>query len=547
MTLKSRLKSILDKRLKDVYGAEQAEHLPQYIIERPRELRYGEYSTNVAMQLAPIVKEDPMIIAQSLINQTRWPAAVGKVLVVAPGFINFYLGDEWLRRQLPSIVETRFGQSDIGRKRRVLIEFISANPTGPLHLGNGRGAFLGDVLANVMSLASYNVKREYYINDIGKQVQVLAESVTRRFFQSHGVAVPYPEHCYQGAYIYDLAKRLDSRLNSYKLQDIQKVRDRITSRVLKLMLDDLKIFVEKDLRIKFDRWFSESSLHKSPTVKRMLNHLHKQDLLYIKDDALWMKTSGFGDDKDRVLVKSDGNQTYFLSDIAYHWNKLGMRKYDMVIDILGADHHGYIDRLQAAVAAMGYAGQLEIIIVQLVRLIENNKEIKMSKRGGTYVTLEELIDQVGVDAVRFFFLMHSAGRHMEFDLNLAKKKSDENPVYYVQYAHARIRSIIKQASPLLKDKKKHNSSKLTAKQSFRLIKKLLEYPEIVEEVAQNYETQRLPFYAIDLAESFHEFYQNVRVIDGDELFIKRFELIKATGKVLKDTLSLMGISAPTKM
>ncbi|MFH0951979.1 MAG: arginine--tRNA ligase [Patescibacteria group bacterium] len=547
MTLKDRLKFILDKRLKELYGAERMEHLPQYVIERPREVRYGEYSTNVAMQLAPIIKENPMNIAQQLIEHLKWPSAVGKVLVVAPGFINFYLGEDWLRRQLTTIQDDSFGQLDIGKNKKVLIEFISANPTGPLHMGTGRGAFLGDVLANVMTQAGWRVKREYYVNDIGKQINVLAESVTRRFFQAHKIAVPYPEYCYQGGYIFDLAKKLDKRLNSYKLQNVEKVRDRIKGRVLDLMLKDIMKLTDKKLGIKFDRWFTESSLHKNNTVKRMLSLLHKKGFLYIKDDALWMKTTEFGDDKDRVLIKSDSSQTYFLSDIAYHWNKLGMRKFDKAINILGADHHGYVDRLQAAVSAMGYSGRLEIIIVQLVRLMEGDKEVKMSKRGGTFVTLDELVDEVGLDAVRFFFLMHSAGRHMEFNLDLAKKKSDENPVYYVQYAHARIHSIIDQARPLLKDKKSQIAGRLTEKESFRLIKKLLEYPELVETIAETYEVQRLPFYAIELAETIHDFYQKVRVIDGAKLNLKRYELIIATAKVLKDTLSLMGVSAPVSM
>lgn len=544
MTLRDRLKAILDKRLKDIYGATQ---LPSYVIERPREIRYGEYSTNLAMQLAPLVKESPMVIAQKLVDRVRWPAAVGKVLVVAPGFINFYLGEEWLRRQVPTMLEKEYGTSDEGTKKKVLVEFVSANPTGPLHVGNGRGAFIGDVLANVLTATGYKVKREYYINDIGAQTDILAESVTRRFFQAHGLAVPYPDYCYQGAYVYELAKKLDERLNSYKLQDVMKVRDRIKKRVLGIMLADIKKLMDEKMKIHFDTWFSESSLHTGDTVKKLLHQLEDAKLLYGREDALWMRTSQFGDDKDRVLVKSDGVQTYFLSDILYHWNKLTVRKFDKAIDIFGADHHGYIGRLQAAASALGHAGKLDILIVQLVKLVANGQEIKMSKRSGTFVTLDELIDEVGLDVARFFFLMHSAGRHMEFDMTLAKKKSDDNPVYYVQYAHARIQSIIAQAKPLLKDKKHQRATKLSERQSLRLVKKLLEYPDLVSEVAASYDVQRLPFYSMELAETFHDFYHNVRVIEDGVLETKRLELVQATAAVLKKALGLMGIAAPHKM
>lgn len=544
MTLKERLTSILNSRLRELYGNRQ---LPSYSIERPREIRYGEFSTNLAMQLAPLLKDNPMSIAQKLVDRVRWPAAIGKVLVVAPGFINFYFAETWLRRQVPVIMDADFGKSDSGKKQKALIEFVSANPTGPLHVGNGRGAFVGDALAHIMSMAGWRVSREYYINDIGAQTDVLAESVTRRFFQLHDIAVPYPDYCYQGAYVYDLAKKLDQRLNSYKLQDIMKVRDRIKKHVLNIMLADIKKLMEETLKIKFNKWFSESTLHAGQNVKRLLHQLEEAKLLYGRDDALWMRTSQFGDDKDRVLVKSDGTQTYFLSDILYHWNKLTVRKFDKAIDIFGADHHGYIGRLQAAVSALGHPGQLDIIIVQLVKLIANGQEVKMSKRSGTFVTLDELIDEVGLDAARFFFLMHSAGRHMEFDITLAKKKSDENPVFYVQYAHARIQSIIAQAKPFLKNKKQQRATKLAERQSYRLIKKLLEFPDLVSDIAANYEVQRLPFYTMELAEAFHDFYHQVRVIDGGVVEMKRFELVQATAQVLKKALGLMGISAPVKM
>ena len=518
-----------------------------FAVERPKEERFGDYSSNLAMQLAPLLAKNALEIGHQLIKGVVWPAAVDKVMVVAPGFLNFYLSADWLRRQASLLVKNkRFGQSDFGHGLKVQVELISANPTGPLHLGNGRGAFTGDTLANVLAAGGYKVQREYYINDTGHQIEILAESVRLRFFQQQGIKVTYPDYCYKGEYINDLAKKLKT-VNNYKLRNIEKIRERIKERVLKLMMDSIRKFVTKRLKIKFDRWFSEKKLYSRKLTDKIINLFKEKNILYQQEGATYLKTTFFGDDKDRVLLKKDGEPTYFLSDIAYHYDKFAVRKFDKAIDLWGADHYGHQGRMQAALRALGFEGRLDIIIFQLVRLIKGGQEIKMSKRGGTFVTLDELIEEVGADVARFFFLMYAADTHMDFDLDLAREKSEKNPVYYVQYAHARICSIMKKAAPYIRKKKNYDPEKLVRKEELDLLKEMLKFPEIIEEVAQSYEVHKLPFYAQNLATKFHDFYTNCRVIDNDKLKIKRYELIKLTKFALMKVLALMGISAPERM
>lgn len=518
-----------------------------FAVERPKEERFGDYSSNLAMQLVPLLEKDAVSIGHELVKGVIWPKAVAKVIVVAPGFLNFYLSADWLKRQASLWVKNKkFGQSDFGQGKKIQVEFISANPTGPLHLGNGRGAFMGDTLANVLTAAGYRVQREYYINDMGHQIEILAESVRLRFFQQQGIKVTYPDYCYKGDYINDLAKKLKT-VNNYKLKNIEKVRERIKERVLKLMMDSIRKFVTKGLKIKFDRWFSEKSLYTRKLTDKVINLLKEKNLLYQQEGATYLKTTFFGDDKDRVLLKKDGEPTYYLSDIAYHYDKFALRKFDKAIDLWGADHYGHQGRMQAALRALGFEGRLDIIIFQLVRLIKGGQEIKMSKRGGTFVTLDELIEEVGPDVARFFFLMYAADTHLDFDLDLAREKSEKNPVYYVQYAHARICSIIKNAAPYLRKKKSYDPGGLGKKEELDLIKEILKFPEIIEEIAQSYEGHKLPFYAQNLATKFHDFYTNCRVIDNDKLKVKRYELIKLTKSALIKVLALMGISAPERM
>lgn len=544
-TLKFQLEEILKKQAIKLWPLS----LPKvnFAVERPKEERFGDYSSNLAMQLAPLLEKNPMEIGHQLIKGAAWPKAVNKAMVVAPGFINFYLSPDWLRRQVFLILKNKnFGQIQIGKGKKIQVEFVSANPTGPLHLGNGRGAFTGDTLARVLSAAGYKVKREYYINDMGNQIETLAESVRIRFFQQQGIKLDYPEYAYKGEYVSDLAKKLKA-VNNYKLKNIGQVREKIKSRVLKLMLEDIQKLLTRRLKIKYDRWFRESDLYGKGLPEKVMTLFKEKNLLYKQEEAIFLKTTFFGDDKDRVLVKKDGEPTYFLSDIAYHYDKLALRKFDRVIDIWGADHHGYQSRMQAALRALGFENKLDIIIYQLVRLKKDGVEVKMSKRAGTFVTLDELIDDVGPDVARFFFLMYAADTHMDFDLNLAREKSEKNPVYYVQYAHARICSIIKKAGKMLRNKKYHDPEKLNKKEELDLLKEILKLPELIKEISRSYEVHKLSFYAQNLAIKFHDFYTVCRVIDNGQLKIRRLELIKLTKFALMKVLGMMGISALDKM
>jgi len=519
-------------------------------LDYPKEAKHGDYATNVAFQLVSLLGESPMVIGNKIITGGLKISGVDRAEVLPPGFINFYLNPSWLGKRINLILAEGkdFGNSKLGKGKKVQIEFISANPTGPLHVGNGRGAFTGDTLANVLTKVGYKVQREYYVNDIGKQVDRLAESVTRRYLQQQKISVDFPDYCYQGKYIDKLAKKLN--LHKYKLTNINLLKARIKYRALQMMIKDLKKIVTEKLKIDFDNWFSEKSLYKAGTVDNMLHILKKQDLLYKKEGAIWLKTSQFGDEKDRVVIKADEKQTYFLSDIAYLWDKLAVRKFDKVIDIWGADHHGYVKRMMAVLEALGFAGKFDVIIVQLVRLMEGGVEIRMSKRSGTYVTLESLVDEVGLSAARYFFLMHAADTHMDFDMTLAKKKSEKNPVYYVQYAHARICSIMKKVQKEIKIEKKKNLPKtiyLRENPEINLAKTLIQFPEVLEAVAQNYQVNKLPLYASELATAFHNFYNKCRVIEAEGVNNSRLRLIEASQIVLAETLKVMGIEAPTKM
>ncbi|MFA6098169.1 MAG: arginine--tRNA ligase [Patescibacteria group bacterium] len=559
MNLKLYLQKKLEKTIKTVWP-ETADKNFEIEINYPPDIKFGEYTSNVALKLAPLVRQSAIEIANQIKDKIGKLPAFSGVEVVQPGFLNFYLDKKWLARQLPLILmeKEKYGRSDFGRGKKVQVEFVSANPTGPIHVGNGRGGFMGDALANILQYAGYRVQREYYVNDVGKQVGILAESVLRRYWQHQGIKIEYPEYCYQGKYIEELAAKLF--LPNYKLNHVHKleeVRDKIKGRILQKMIGNVKRLLEKKLKIKYDRWFSEKSLYNSGEVDRVIQFLKSQHWLYKSEGAIWLKTKEFGDDKDRVLIKADGEPVYFLSDIAYHWNKFTKRGFDKVIDIWGADHHGYMGRMQAAMKIIGHSGKLDILIVQLVRLVSRGQEVRMSKRSGTFITLEELVDQVGLDAARFFFLMHDFNTHMDFDLDLAKKKSKDNPVFYVQYAHARICSIIKKAKILIQGKSKKKLHKVKLPPSNQsadlepseviLIKELLKWPELVVDIAGNYQVNKLPFYAIDLATNFHDFYTKCRVIDGGKVNERRYQIIQASQIVLQNCLAAMGVDAPERM
>lgn len=525
--------------------------IPEIEIEYPQIIEHGDYSSNLAMKLAGTLKQSPMEIGARIVDGLRSRIEGGKMIekveLAAPGFINFYLKTSWLKDALQVILtkDQDFGVSNIGRKKKIQVEFVSANPTGPLHVGNGRGSFLGDTLANIMTKVGYQVEREYYVNDIGKQVDTLGESVLRRYLQRKGIPVPYPEYCYQGEYIKELAQSFVLRnytLNS--AQKIDEIKEKTKMTVLTKMLKQIRKFLETKLNIKYDVWFSEKSLIDSGRFEKTINNLKEKGLTYESEGALWFRSTQFGDDKDRVLIKKDGRPTYFATDIAHH--EVNFETNTRKINILGADHHGEIPRLQAALKALGHEGKLDVIFVQLVRLLEGGFEVKMSKRSGTFITLEELIDEVGLDVSRFFFLMYAVSTHMDFDLSLARKKSSKNPVYYVQYAHARICSIMeklkKEESTLkkIKTELKHPSELVLAKE-------LIKYPDLLKEISRNYDVHHLPFYTIEIAKKFHDFYAQCKVIEEGNLNEDRLKLIQATQVTLRNALSLMGVSAPVKM
>ncbi len=499
-------------------------------IEYPINSEHGDYSTNVAI----VAKLEPEDIIAKIISSTSGVELFEKI-EAKNGFINFFIAKDYLQKQVEEVLKqkNKFGNLDFGKGIKTQVEFISANPTGPLTLGNGRGGFSGDVLANVLSKVGYEVEREYYVNDRGGQIKQLGHSV-----------IGDEQAVYKGDYI----KELRTKLKPKQGDDPEKVGVKAAKEILDKMIKP----TTKKMGIKYDKWFSESKLYDKKEVEKVLGYLKKEDLAYEKEGALWFKSTKYGDEKDRVLVKTDGEKTYLAPDVAYLKNKKD-RGFDKIIYFWGADHHGYVARLKAAAQALGYDKKdVEIILMQLVKLFRDGKEVKMSKRAGVYITLDELLDEVGADVARFFFLMHSANRHMNFDMDLAKEQSDKNPVYYVQYAHARICSILNNAKlkmPNVKSISNAKCQKLEHKSELGLIKQLIKLPEILEDTAKDYQLQRLSKYVTDLASIFHRFYTECRVIDekNKELTQARLALVEATKIVLKNILDIMGISAPEKM
>lgn len=525
-------------------------------IETPDVKAHGDYSSSVALRLAKALKASPMILAKQIAEDLLRPSKPSqyfeRVEVAAPGFLNFFLKADALVTTVTEILEQekKYGSCDLFKGQKILVEFISANPTGPLTFANGRGGFTGDVLVNLLKVLGAKTQREYYVNDRGVQIETLAESVIRRWLLDQGMKVDFPENLYQGEYISDLVKalKLDTHTKT-SVQELTKLKAGLKGKALTYMLKDIQRVIQDKMGIQFDEYFSEASLYKTGEIEEMLSMLTHAELVYEQDGATWMRTTNFGDDKDRVLIKSDGEMTYFLSDVAYHWNKFHVRKFTWAINLLGADHHGYIGRLQAAVEAMSRAGKfkdkprMDILIMQLVRLMQNGQEVRMSKRKGQFITIEEVIDEVGLDAVRFFFLMYASNTHMDFDLQLAKTQNEKNPVYYVQYAHARISSILKQ----IKKAPAITQIDLHAEAELALAKHLLQYPDLLKKVGQDFGVHALPQYTIEVARLFHAFYAKCRVIEDNRVNASRYALIRATQIVLRNALNLMGISAPKSM
>ncbi|MCL0104812.1 arginine--tRNA ligase [Dehalococcoidia bacterium] len=523
--------------------------LPDILVEHPQKPEHGDFATTIALKLGRAAKARPLIIAEALVKLLPPMEEIERVWVASPGFINFKVREDWLRQQVDEILSQgdRYGDSGSGQGCRVQVEFVSVNPTGPLHVGHGRGAVLGSTLANVLSAAGYSVEREYYINDAGNQMENFYTSLYARYREVFGLPAQIPADGYHGEYVIQIARRIATERGDVFLESKEGMREigRIGAEIIiDSIKDDLQL-----LGVQFDVWFSEQTLYDSGKFERVLAILKHDNHVEERDGALWFVSTGLGEDKDNVLIRSSGTPTYFASDIAYHYNKFLERGFDKVIDIWGADHQGHISRMKAAINALGVLPErLEIIISQMVNLRRGKEQIRISKRTGDIITLREVLDEVGPDVCRFFFLARSANSQMDFDLELAKKESMDNPVYYVQYGHARIAGILRLAGERGIDYVRGDVSLLNKDAELGLIRKLLLFPEILDLVANNLEPHHLPHYAQDLATAFHNFYEKCRVITEEEpLTLARLKLVEATRIVLAKTLRLMGMKAPERM
>ncbi len=537
----------------------QADGLPRLSadeiqLEHPKKDLHGDLSTNAAMILAKKAGKDPMAIAEAISQKLKLNRGLIKSWSVwAPGFINFTYGSRYLWDQLLEIhrQEKNFGKSELGKGQKVQVEFVSANPTGPLNVVSARAAAVGDSMANILQATGHYVEREYYVNDTGAQVRRLTESVEIRYRQLLGESVELPDDAYHGEYLIDLARELIDQVGIEYLslppaEMREKIRHQALHKLVTTQQNDLKQF-----GVTYDVWMSERNLKKSGVLEEVLALLTEGGHIYEREGAVWFRSSDFYDEEDRVLIKEDGEATYFLMDIAYHKNKLD-RGFHRIIDLWGPDHHGYVPRMRSAVEALGIdAGRLDLRIIQQVNLLRGGKPVKMSKRAGSIITMRELVKEVGTDVARFFFLMRRLESHLDFDMDVAVEQSEENPVYYVQYAHARISSILKHAKdqgvtfPAIEDVK---LSLLNRKEELDLIKEIILLPEVILGAARSLEPHRLTVYLRDVATAFHLFYHKYRVVtDNAGLTAARLALIKATQVVLKNALKMIGISAPTHM
>jgi arginyl-tRNA synthetase len=525
--------------------------LPEITAEHPQNPEHGDYASSFPLKLARTVGVKPLDIANDVAAFIKPTPEIESVAVAPPGFINFTLNNGWLTEQVDAIRKDGevYGNIDLGQGSRVQLEFVSVNPTGPLHVGHGRGAILGSTLAAVLAAAGYNVEKEYYLNDAGSQMTAFYRSLYARYRQCFDKDVEMPADGYFGQYMIDLAKEIaDQEKNRF----LKMPPEEALTELGKLGLEKIMAQIRGDLdslRVSFDVWFSEQSLYDNGQYKKVMSLLEKGGYIAEKANATWFVSTALGEDKDNVVVRSDGSPTYFAADIAYHYNKFVERKFDKVINIWGADHQGHISRMKAVVAALGIAPErLVVIISQMVTLRRGDEIVKISKRSGDIITLREVIDEVGADACRYFFVSRTADSQMDFDLELAKKQSADNPVYYVQYAHARIASILRLAEEKGIDCANGDVSLLTEEPELTLIRKMLLLPEVIEIAAQTLEPHHLAYYAQDLATVFHSFYMQCRVVTEDEKMTRaRLKLVEAAKTVLARTLTLMGMTAPDQM
>jgi arginyl-tRNA synthetase len=544
-------------------------------LERPKQSEHGDFSCNLAMQLAKTLRQKPRDIAQKLVAALPASPLVAKTEIAGAGFINFFLAPAATQSVIKQILTlgARYGESSVGAGRKVQIEFVSANPTGPLHVGHGRGAAYGACLADVLAATGHVVTREFYINDAGRQMDILALSVWLRYLEAHGATVAFPADGYRGDYVRDIATSLNTAHGARfardfptaapaEGEDADAALDALIARARETLGDDWKAVHGHALEamladqrddlgsfgVRYERWFSEQSLYDSGEVARAVDRLQANGHLYEKDGALWFRSTAFGDEKDRVVRRENGLYTYFASDIAYHLNKIE-RGYDQLIDVWGADHHGYIPRVKGALAALGAdADKLTVTLVQFAVLYRGGEKVAMGKRSGDFVTLRELREEVGEDATRFFYVLRKSDQHLDFDLDLAKSRTNENPVYYIQYAHARVCSVFAQCGADVPNLVDADLTPLTAQAELALLQKLAEYPEIVEVAAREYAPHLIAFYLKDLAAIFHSYYNATRLL-VDETAIRdaRLALAGAARQVLANGLALLGVGAPEKM
>jgi arginyl-tRNA synthetase len=554
--MKNRIKNLIIEAAVQAHakGFLPSADFPEVNIDRTKLEAHGDYSTNFAMVTASRQKMAPRSVAQAIVDQLDDSRRLlEKIEIAGPGFINFFVTPAAWHPVLLEIQATdrRYGAVDLGRGERVQVEFVSSNPTGPLHVGHGRGAAVGDSVANILSFCGYDVQREYYINDSGRQIQTLGRSVYLRYRELLGHDAPFPGDCYQGDYIREIAARIkaqegDALLHREDGDAALYCARKAAGDIMEGIREDLTLF-----GITFDKWFSEQSLYDSGKVDRILAESRQRGIVYEKDGALWFKTSDLGDEKDRVVVRQNGQTTYFASDIAYHEDKY-RRGFQRVIDVWGADHHGYIPRMQAAIEACGHQrNQFDVILVQLVNLLRGGQPVAMSTRTGEFVTLRDVIDEVGKDAARFIFLTRHYESPLDFDLEVAKQQTNENPVYYVQYVHARISSIVRKAVENgMTDLRWDQTAiaQLREPEEIHLIKILAQYPEAVTASAEKLEPHRITFFLMNLAAAFHAYYNKHRVLSEDPLLSRgRLCLAESIRKVVRNGLALLGVDAPEKM
>ncbi len=518
--------------------------------EKPRQPEHGDLTTNVAMVLAKSLKKNPRQLAAEIVKHLDIDdALIDRPEVAGPGFINFRFTDRFYRRELGNVLAHAgsFGRSTIGTGKKTLVEFVSANPTGPLTVGHGRNAVFGDTIANLLEWTGHEVTREYYFNNAGRQMRVLGDSVRLRYLELLGESAPFPEDYYQGAYIKEIARHLfEQHGDALKGEPAE---GRFKQQAESEIFNDIKSTLKR-LGIEFQSYFNENSLYETGKIKQVIEELREKNLVYEKEGALWLKAEDLGGEKDKVIVKSSGEPTYRLPDIAYHVEKF-RRGYDLMIDIFGSDHVATYPDVLAGLKALGYdSGKVQVLIHQFVTILQDGEVVKMSTRKANYITLDELIDEVGADVVRYFFVMRSITSHLNFDINLAKSQSDENPVYYLQYAHARIAGILRNGEKdgLTVGSNETTFELLKSSEEIGLIKSLLLLPEVVESCAVTYEPHRLAEYLHDVAGLFHRFYHQHRVLGDDpRLTSARLGLCEATRVVLKNGLAVFGISAPEQM